>query len=121
MNNKLADARDHERQVVELLACAEFLHGMLNGGEDFLGWSIHCCANGLYQALFAKFIADGVIRFCYTIGINHQYIVWAQSDSLRVALPLGKKADDGGGRGETLDGAVCAKDERGILSAICVG
>src|ERR1035441_4618902 len=69
-----ARAGDQQGQVVGLSSCAELLHTVQNGRNDFARRKVTCGAQFFDQPLFTEFLILAPFSFCYAVAKDHQNI-----------------------------------------------
>jgi len=73
--------------------------------------------NGFDDVGHAELVAGGISDLRDAVGINDQQVAGRERNVARGTVPFGKEADDCGGGGQGLDGAVGAKEQGGIVAA----
>ena len=76
--------------------------------------------NGFDDAGYAELVAGGISSLRDAVGMFDQQVAGRERDVARGTVPFGKQADDCGGGGQGLDGAVGTEEQGGMVAAIGV-
>lgn len=91
-----------------------------DGGDEFAGRERLVAAEGVEEALFAKFFEGRIEGFGDAVGIEDKGVAGMELAFADFAVPIAEGAEDGGGGVKRFDGGIGAEDEATEVAAVGV-